>query len=226
MNCNREPLRLVSSSSSSEETHDVEHISRILDGSPRFAGDIGVFCELYPRRRSESISWTIPATMSWQQKSQAKREALLSAIPQEWKLSPEDVGGRTKQRRVVDKIGKYLSTSAREITEMQAKELLEKLQTGDRTAGEVLVCEPSCEPRALFLTPTLPAHRPRSPIVQRSLINWLVIITTKASILAHLSTDSLLERISLSRCQKTSGSARRAMAYPSKTDWASPWNAG
>ncbi|KAK3669819.1 hypothetical protein LTR78_010277 [Recurvomyces mirabilis] len=76
--------------------------------------------------------------MSWKQTAHGKREALLSSIPQEWRLSPEEVGGRTKQRNVVDVVAERISTSAREITEQPVAQLLQRLRKGDVTAFEVL----------------------------------------------------------------------------------------
>lgn len=77
--------------------------------------------------------------MSWKQTAQLKREALLLSIPQEWRLAPEEVGGRTKQRRVVELVAKHVSASARKITEQPVQQLLRSLQQGDVTASEVLV---------------------------------------------------------------------------------------
>lgn len=77
--------------------------------------------------------------MSWKQTAQTKREALLASIPPEWRLAPEEIGGRTKQRRVVEFVSKRVSASARKITEQPVQQLLRSLQQGDVTASEALV---------------------------------------------------------------------------------------
>ncbi|KAK4565600.1 hypothetical protein LTR86_004217 [Recurvomyces mirabilis] len=76
--------------------------------------------------------------MSWKQTAHCKREALLASIPQEWRLSPEEVGGRTKQRSVVEVVAERISTNVREITEQPVAQLLQRLCKGHVTAIEVL----------------------------------------------------------------------------------------
>ena len=136
--------------------------------------------------------------MAWKQTAQAKREALLSSIPQEWKLTPEELGGRTKNRNVMGLIAKRIPASARGITEIPVSRLLQKLQQGDVTASEVLVREPLLEKFLYSFSPsnawlwclgalltsfenitrsdceseTNNAYRLRSLIVQRLPINW------------------------------------------------------
>lgn len=81
--------------------------------------------------------------MSWKQVAQSKRDSLLASIPPEWRLGPDEVGGRVKQRKVVDLVSKRISTNAREITELPVSRLLQKLQVGDVTASEVVVSMPT-----------------------------------------------------------------------------------
>ncbi|KAF2158764.1 hypothetical protein M409DRAFT_38093 [Zasmidium cellare ATCC 36951] len=76
--------------------------------------------------------------MSWKQVAQSQRETLLSSMPIEWRLAPDEIGGRTKQRKIVDFIAKRVSSDTREITELPVSQLLQKLRQGDVTASEVL----------------------------------------------------------------------------------------
>lgn len=104
--------------------------------------------------------------MSWKQTAQSKRENVLSSIPAEWRLAPGDIGGRTKQPKVVDFVAKRISTSACEITEQPVAQLLQALQKGHVTASEVLVSVPTLQEHLhklpLGLSPIcepLPFHR-------------------------------------------------------------------
>lgn len=131
--------------------------------------------------------------MSWKQIAQSKREDLRASIPPEWRLDPEEVGGRIKQRKVVGLVSKRISANAREITELSVSRLLQKLQVGDVTASEVVVSMPTekhrpacvdcrlghahcCEGvrawRGLVLTPCSSCSRQRSRTEQRLLIRW------------------------------------------------------
>lgn len=78
--------------------------------------------------------------MSWKDTTRVKREQILSSIPAEWRFAVDEVGGRTKQRNIIDLVAKRLSATDREITELPVQRLLQKLQQGDVTAREVLVC--------------------------------------------------------------------------------------
>lgn len=110
--------------------------------------------------------------MSWKQIAQSKRETILSSIPTEWRLAPNEIGGRTKQRKVVDLVAKRISSNAREITEVPVSDLLQKLRQGDVTASEVLVRKMYISTVTTCMLTLHPVFRPRSHIERHLPINW------------------------------------------------------
>ena len=75
--------------------------------------------------------------MSWREKATAKRDSVLSLIPQEWRI-PDAIPSAEEQRDITgDYIRQFLSKREVEITETDAPGILKHTTTGQWTAEEV-----------------------------------------------------------------------------------------
>ena len=93
-------------------------------------------------------------TNSWQDSARQKREAILAAIPAEWRL--KDLPSVEEQRDVTgDYIRGFLTEREVEITETDAEKIVGKTTTGEWKAEEVTraFCHRSALAHQLVLSP-------------------------------------------------------------------------
>jgi hypothetical protein len=86
-------------------------------------------------RRTYLHTMTTPAPAAWQQRAAAKREAILAAIPSEWRLA--SVPSVQEQVDVTTWIEQFFSPREREITACSAAAIAAKTCTGAWSAEEV-----------------------------------------------------------------------------------------
>jgi amidase len=77
-------------------------------------------------------------SLSWQERAQKKRESILAAIPQQWRL-PEPLPSPEDQKDVTGSyVQQFLTPREIEITESDAVKITEHTTTGKWTATEVV----------------------------------------------------------------------------------------
>ncbi|KAK2744815.1 hypothetical protein FQN57_004139 [Myotisia sp. PD_48] len=76
--------------------------------------------------------------MNWQEKAAAKKADSLSKIPQEWRLSTEQLQNAKLQKQFAgDFIQSFLSDAERTICSLESTSIVEKIKTGEYTSSQV-----------------------------------------------------------------------------------------
>lgn len=74
---------------------------------------------------------------SWQARAFAKREAILTSIPQQWRIKGQIPSAREQEDVTGRFINEYLTEREKEITEADAVGIIENTSVGQWTAVEV-----------------------------------------------------------------------------------------
>lgn len=74
---------------------------------------------------------------SWEEKAAAKRAELLACIPQEWRLTQDDLKYAQEQRDLTTVIPKFLTEQEKAIVNLDSVPIVEAIQSKKLTALEV-----------------------------------------------------------------------------------------